>query len=394
MKQFPFLKTLNIFFAAALSIGFSLATPAAAQEYLIDLNSKKVTDLGTLGERQVTGINDAGQIVGAGPVTGSKPPHAFVTGPDGVGLTELGTLGGRYSFGVGINNAGQVVGFSDTKPPRQQHAFITGANGTGMTDLGTLGGSRSSADGVNDAGQVVGSSETSTGSSHAFITGPNGAGMKDLGTIGETDSEAYAINNAGQVAGWFGTWEQERQQGHAFITGPNGVGMQDLGTLPGNSNAYAIAINSTGQVAGSSEKITTSQISGAQTITTSTHAFITGPDGADMKDLGTLGGSDSFAYGMNDAGQVVGASETGAGSTLGPTHAFITGPNGVGMTDLNSLLELPEGTILFRADGINNHGQIIASGTTSLVPEPQSYALMLAGLALVGLMLRREYHVA
>ena len=104
MKTIHFLKTINIFFAAALSIVSGLATPAAAQEYLIDLNSKKVTDLGTLGERQVTGINDAGQIVGAEPVTGtgSKPPHAFVTGPDGVGLTELGTLGGRYSFGVGI----------------------------------------------------------------------------------------------------------------------------------------------------------------------------------------------------------------------------------------------------------------------------------------------------
>ena len=62
----------------------------------------------------------------------------------------------------------------------------------------------------------------------------------------------------------------------------------------------------------------------------------------------------------------------------------------MGITDLNSLLELPKGAILYRADGINNHGQAIASGSMSLVPEPQSYALMLAGLALGGLMVRRE----
>ena len=45
------------------------------------------------------------------------------------------------------------------------HAFITGPNGVGMTDLGTLSessdyNSSSQAYGINDAGQVVGSAET------------------------------------------------------------------------------------------------------------------------------------------------------------------------------------------------------------------------------------------
>jgi probable HAF family extracellular repeat protein len=108
-----------------------------------------------------------------------------------------------------------------------------------------------------------------------------------------------------------------------------------------------------------------------------------------MRDLGTLGGDGSEGNGINDAGQVVGFSRTAEGFV----HAFITGPDGMGMTDLNSLVDLPNGVILTEGNGINNSGQVIAIAATTIaatIPEPEAYALLLAGLGLVGFMARRK----
>ncbi len=49
-----------------------------------------------------------------------------------------------------------------------------------ITDLGTLGGSYSYAYGINDSGQVVGGAATASGAQHAFLY--SGGSMTDLGT--------------------------------------------------------------------------------------------------------------------------------------------------------------------------------------------------------------------
>ena len=105
--------------------------------------------------------------------------------------------------------------------------------------------------------------------------------------------------------------------------------------------------------------------------------------------LGTLGGATSGADGINEAGQVVGSALIADNHTF---HAFITGADGVGMTDLNSLVTLESGVYLTGAVDVNDVGQIIANGSnghayliSTMIPEPEIYTLILAGLGLLGL---------
>jgi probable HAF family extracellular repeat protein len=350
--------------AALLGMALGLMSPVYAESYILDLNSKEIIQISTLGGGYVyaDAINDVGQVTGVS-TTAAGESHVFITGPNGRGISDLGPLGGQGG-GNAINNIGQIAGTFATSTTQNIDGFITGPNGVGMTDLRALHGGETFAYAINNIGQVAGVSD-----GHAFITGPNGVGMTDLGTLGGKHSNAFGINDTGQVVGWSDTsLNPELNSEHAFITGPNGVGMIDLGTL-GGGISEAEDINEAGQVVGSS-----------LTDKADRHAFITGPDGVGMRDLGTLGESSS-TFGINDAGQVVGLA-----SNI-PSHAFITGPDGTNMTDLNSLLSL--GNIVIQVvQDINNQGQI--SVNASVVPEPETYALLLAGLILAGIMARRK----
>lgn len=375
---------MNIQFAKLKRVAIFLTGISTAPIPAMAHADWSIVGLGTLvGESYaygVSGINDSGQVIGYSDTGGEI--HAFITGPNGIGMTDLGNLGGAETFAYGINNSGQVVGVSNTGSGN--HAFITGPNGIGMTDLGTLKSgvwSWSEAHGVNDAGEVVGIDNL-----YAFITGPNGIGMTDLGISGGSSSIALGINNSGQVVG--DSDNNARYLWHAFITGPNGIGMTDLGDLGGNFS-HASDINDSGQVVGMS-----STGSGS-------HAFITGPNGMGMTDLGTLGGNYSEAYGINNAGEVVGV----AAIATGEKHAFIFSHGE--MIDLSLLTPVvAAGWTDLSPTSINNNGQIAGYGQhhgnkevfllsfTTAVPEPETYLMLLSGLGLIGYVALRRKETA
>ena len=143
--------------------------------------------------------------------------------------------------------------------------------------------------------------------------------VTDLRTfVGGTWSTASGINAYGQVVGAASFADDARGHPsyHAFRTAPNrpiNSATDDLGTL-GGSLSWATGINVSGQVVGwaSSPKFLQ-------------EAFRTAPNSPinfATDDLGTLGGSFSEANGINDSGEVVGASYD-----TDFIHAFRTAPN-------------------------------------------------------------------
>ena len=212
---------------------------------------------------------------------------------------DLGTLGGSSSSANGVEFL-NAVGGSLTTDDAASHAFSAilpisdEGHASSLKDLGTLGGTNSSAQAVDILAQIVGQSDTSDGTSHAFLYRKS---MVDLGTLGGSNSQANAVNLnltarlATQIAGWSLTIGDAAM--HA-VTWDADKNILDLGTL-GGTNSTAFGNNCRGQVVGSSD--TAGDATTDAFVWDSVHG---------MEDLGTLGGSSSQANGINCEGQIVG----------------------------------------------------------------------------------------
>ncbi len=197
-----------------------------------------------------------------------------------------------------------------------------------VTDLGALVGDNSLATGINNSGQVVGWTNNVAGSTttHAFLY--SGGSVTDLGTLGGNKSTANAINNSGQVVG-----SSNDASGGFYAFLYSGGSMTNIGS-PVKGTGFGI--NNSGQVAG---VFLTPDIN--------SHACLY--SNGTVRDLGTLGGDNSYAYGINDSGLIVGYSQTTGNATY---HAFID--SGGLMTDLGTL-----GGSYSMATGVNNSGQVV-----------------------------------
>jgi probable HAF family extracellular repeat protein len=257
----------------------------AAATVSIHAQGQSMTDLGTLGGNFsfAQAVSADGAVVLGAAGNASNETRAFRwTG--GV-MTDLGTLGGNFSGVRAISSDGSVVVGQSNNASNATRAFRW--TGGIMTDLGTLGGNYSSAQAVSaDGAVVVGQALNASNEYRAFRW--TGGIMSDLGTLGGGYSSAQAVSADGAVV--IGESSNASNEQHAFRW--TGGIMSDLGTLGGNySSAHAVSAD--GAVV----------IGESYNASNETRAFRW--TGGIMTDLGTLGGNYSYASTVSADGAVV-----------------------------------------------------------------------------------------
>ncbi len=238
--------------------------------------------------------------------------------------------------------------------------LVSAADATGVWfghDLGTLGGRDSYATAVNDSGSVVGYGYTPSFAIRSYIWSPPGpptssgtsGGFKDIGTLGGY-TEARAINAHGVVVGLSQAGTPVGNKLRAFRwtaqTGIENLGI--LGTDPEEvSKAYGV--NDAGDIVGLVDMSSTASGGGERAFLWRAGVGMTGLDTS-------VAGADSVAADINNLGQVVGSCGTGQG---GWRHACFWTP-GIPAADLGTL-----GGRGSAAFAINDLGQVAGYSETA-----------------------------
>ncbi len=310
-------------------------------------------------------------------------------------LTDLGTLGGPNSSVTWNvkNTVGIIVGISQTADPQllgeswSSANFYSTPNNVGYINLGFVwdggqmralpnfpGGNNGFATGANNLGQVVGWAENGVHDPTCCCTqvlqfrpamwtlGPPADQIHELPLIaGDTSGAATAINDNGQIVGISGICDQAvgRHSAKHAVLWENGkvIDLGTFGKFPAPWWNTPTAINQHGDVAGFAGDPT--YVDGDVL-----HAFIWTKDNG-LKFLKPLRGRtpqhvDSEAYGINEAGQVVGIS-CAAGAT---DCRGVIWDHGVYPADLNDAKGSYSGFIASARD-INNKGEITGRAVDS-----------------------------
>ena len=271
------------------------------------------------------------------------------------GVTDLGTLGGSYSFSYAINDAGAIAGGAAT--PDQvdgvgQTAFVW-YHGM-IASLGTLGRadcpSCSSENAATSmAGVSVVLSETSTPDTYGEDFCGFGSHRQCLAAIwrngslsalptlnGGNNSQAYFINKQGQSVGFSETGKTDANcampyqvfQFEAVKWGTDGI-PHPMRPLQSDTVSFALGINETGQAVGVSGLCSNTTFP-PNTVPSGPHAVIWDADGTPTR-IDTLPGAvgNNVAASINNLGDVVGTQAISDGTI----HGFLWNKTNCGRDD-------------------------------------------------------------
>ena len=350
-----------------------------------------VSDLGTLpggSLSQATFVNNYGLVTGISTLPDGTQ-HAVVWFRGSILDIATHTPAGTNSGALTVNDWGQVLVQAEiTANDPNNEIFCTYFTGHACrafvwqnghtTLLPTLGGINASPGMINNRGQIVGIAENSvhdsscptqpalTGSGpltldfEAVLWGGGPRQIRELRPLpGDSVGMAFSINDLGQAVGGSGSCADSILPGPAVtphaVLWENGTAI-DMGGLGGTVNTdlpgvgtIALSINNRGQAVGAAS------LPGNK----SRHAFLWSRKLGHMLDLGTIqGDTDSAALGINDEGNVVGASLDSDGNPR--VFLFSKGT----MRDLNTLVPPDSAIYMLIPYAINREGQVAGFGVT------------------------------
>jgi probable HAF family extracellular repeat protein len=330
-----------------------------------------------------------GALVASFPLAAQAQANSLPPAPRKYTVQVLPGLGGVGSANS-INNLAWVAGLSNPPSDGYEHAFLW-RNGQ-PTDLGTLGGYNSSGFGMNEIGWLVGPSETAEDDPNhenfcGFYCPPSmfpvcatydPLKQKCRGVLWESktnkmielpplpggnNSIGESVNNQRQMVGAAEngvmdtacvegppelSHQVSRYEGVVWSLGPDGTPFvsQRLAPIVGDTVSFASGINEHGDIVGASWPCAPLFPYG---MGVKMHAVLW-EDGRAI-DLGNLGGDTSnVAFWLNSEGQIVGTS----GVPSGDVHAFLWEEG-----EMKDLGTLRSDDTFASAEFINDKGEVV-----------------------------------
>ncbi len=374
-------RTLHTLAAAAALLLAAAAARADAPSYAI-------VDLGVVGSgtaSQANGISPDGRIVVGRSLGTGFTAYTWTAAGGMVGLPNL--AGRNFAVANDVNDAGLVVGTSSTTSFGSSPLPVTWSNGVVTALTIPAGFTVGQANGVNASGVIAGAVGSGISQRAALFVGGVGSLITATTANGSFMTVAFGINDAGLVVGSGIDPNNAAVNVGMVYDSTTGV-MSTVGALPGANGALNFGVGNGGHVVGSSML---NQGSG--------QPFVWSAAGG-MTAIGLPPAtSQGSARGVNDQGWAVGI----AGGAFAVPFLYADGTTYA----LQSLLAPGSGWDLgtntsSSALAITNDGTIVGTGVHDglthayamrllpAVPEPASWALLLAGLGLGALQARRR----